>query len=139
MTHRKANKRDFACVKQAQWNLVIEKFMATRAANPENDKRVLDVHFNDLAADPVKVVRRIYSAFGLELSDYALDKIHGYLNGTMGDGAGKRGTHGTHEYALEWFGLTESDVMATPVFEAYCRHYGVPRRYMHSMEYGASQ
>ena len=119
---------------QAQWNIVIDKFMKTREANPE--KHVVDVQFSDLAADPVKVVRQVYAAFGLELSPPALENIRGYLNGTVGDGTGKRGAHGKHEYALEWFGLTEHDVMASPVFEAYCKRYSVPRRYMHSMEYG---
>ncbi len=119
-----------------QWELLIDAFMATRARHADKAAQVVDVHFDALARDPLAAVAAIYRALGLELSAEATANMLGYLNGTAGDGTGKRGARGVHEYRLEWFGLSEQDLEAVPAFARYCLFYGVPRKFRHSSEIG---
>jgi hypothetical protein len=119
-----------------QWEQIVDAFMATRARHADKAAQVVDAHFDALARDPLAAVAAIYRSLGLELSAEATANMRGYLNGTAGDGTGKRGAHGTHEYRLEWFGLSEQDLEAVPAFARYCEHYGVARKFRHSSEIG---
>jgi hypothetical protein len=82
------------------------------------ESRVFDVHFRDFLADPLEMVRRIYSNFGMELGAEAERRMRRFL------AMHPQNEHGRHEYALKGAGLdleTERDR-----FEAYQKRFDIP-------------
>ena len=79
-----------------------DRLVAFRDAHPEVP--VVDVHQQELAADPVGTVARIHDAFGEELSPSAVTAMYDHL------AAHPRGEHGTYAYTLEEFGLAAGEV-----------------------------
>jgi hypothetical protein len=78
----------------------------------------LDVLYQDVVADPLKEVRRVYDFIGLDLtpeSEAAMQRWRVENRQTK---------HGTHHYQLEDFGLSRSGI--DPNFEAYREKFGVP-------------
>lgn len=66
--------------------------------------RILDVEYTDFIGDPVAVVRSIHDHFGLPVSTGLEQEWEAHV------AANPQGGHGTHDYALDRFGLTEADV-----------------------------
>jgi hypothetical protein len=66
--------------------------------------RVVDVSHDEFVRDPVAVARRIYRHFGLPETDAARAAFEAHA------AANPRAKHGSHDYRLEEFGLTESGV-----------------------------
>jgi len=83
------------------------------------DTRFLDLHYRELAADPVGTVARIYDHFGETLSPAAKARMVAHL------AAHPKGKHGAHEYTLADFGLAEATVRDR--FADYTEHFGVER------------
>jgi len=76
-----------------------------------------DVQFPDLLANPLGVVRRIYTHFGLELGDEADQRMRDFV------AANPQGKHGTHFYRPEEYGLdvpTERER-----FRRYTERFGI--------------
>lgn len=65
----------------------------------EGDDRFVDVRYDDLLADPIGEVRRIYTHFGDELGDEATRRMAAYVE------ANPQGVHGRHRYTLDDLGL----------------------------------
>jgi hypothetical protein len=65
----------------------------------EGDDRFVDVRYDDLIADPIGEVRRIYKHAGDELGDDAARRMAAYVD------ANPQGVHGRHRYTLEDLGL----------------------------------
>jgi hypothetical protein len=63
------------------------------------ESRVFDVRFGDLMADPIAMVRRIYTHFDLPLTDDTEARMRRFLAANPSD------KHGTHRYALAATGL----------------------------------
>lgn len=61
--------------------------------------RFVDVHFQELMADPIAVVRRILGVAGSALSTEAEQRMRAWI------AANPKGKHGGHEYAAEDFGI----------------------------------
>jgi hypothetical protein len=61
--------------------------------------RFVDVRYDDLVADPVGEVRRIYAHCGEELGDEAARRMAAYVT------ANPQGVHGHHRYSLDDLGL----------------------------------
>jgi hypothetical protein len=80
-----------------------DKCMAQRD-NISSD-RILDLDFHDILDKPQEVVERIYSHFKLPLPDSTRDAIFAYIADHP------KGKHGSHDYKLEQFGLTEQKVL----------------------------
>src|SRR5262249_59004341 len=78
---------------------------------------IVDVHHHELGEDPMAVVRRIYSQFGLPLTQAAEVRMRAFLAEHPRDGQGR------HEYAPEPFGLDREELARR--FRAYCEHFGV--------------
>ena len=93
----------------------VERVMAYRAR--EGDDRFVDVRYDDLVADPVGTVRRIYDHFDDELGDVAVERMHRYVD------ANPKGAHGAHHYRLEELGLDRGELEAR--FERYRARFGV--------------
>lgn len=127
--------KEIGAMQQRQWSRILPRFMDIRAKHPEKAGQIVDVHFEDIRNRPLEVVQGLYDSFGWELDADARARMQSYLDGTTGDGTGKKGMHGKHDYELAWFGLDEDDLMSTPAFEAYCDEYDVPRTFKHSRDY----
>jgi hypothetical protein len=78
---------------------------------------VADVHFAELAADPIAVVETIYQTFGDTLTTDAEAAMVEHLR------THPRGHHGPHRYSLADAGLTESQVDER--FATYRDRFGV--------------
>jgi hypothetical protein len=85
---------------------------------PAGDSRFVDVHFRELVADPLAVVRRIYDVAQRELTDDAEERMRAYL------AANPRGKHGAHTYRLADYGLDEPERRGALAF--YTQRFGVP-------------
>lgn len=101
----------------AQWEWGLNKAMQIRDHLP--DDRVIDVQFADFVADPIRVLRGIYTKFGLADDDGVERRARRYLDENARD------KFGLHTYSLEDFGLRRRDVDAA--FADYRSRYGVPR------------
>ncbi|MBL1077744.1 sulfotransferase [Nocardia sp. 2] len=85
------------------WSRGFHEFTTARARyNPE---QFLDIQFEDLRADPMGTVEKIYSAFGIEFTDAARAAMSAL------DEESKSGDRKpAHRYALADYGLTEDQV-----------------------------
>jgi hypothetical protein len=89
--------------------------IAGRAAVGED--RFLDVHHRELVADPMGTVRRIYEWVGLDLTPESEAAIAAWND------ENRSGSHGTHRYTAEEFGLSAGQLRAD--FDTYVRHFDV--------------
>ena len=96
------------------WAWSAERSDEVRASRPE---RFLDVRFRDFQRAPLAVVERIYTHFGLELSDAARAAMQEWAANNA------QHKHGRHEYTLEQFGLTRA--MVHERFAGYMQRYGL--------------
>lgn len=83
----------------------------------EGDDRFVDVRYDDLLADPVGEVRRIYTHFEDELDDGAAGRMAAYVD------ANPQGVHGRHRYTLEDLGLDRATLEER--FAGYRATFGV--------------
>ena len=81
------------------------------------DDRFHDLHYRELAADPVGAVGRIYEHFGETVSPEAGNRMRAHL------ATHPKGQYGTHAYTLADFGLREAEVRER--FAAYCERFDV--------------
>lgn len=80
-----------------------ENALAVRARRPE---KFIDVFYDDLVADPMAQVERIYAAANLELTAGARAEMARHRSSHT------QHAHGVHSYSLAEFGLTEDEVAA---------------------------
>ncbi|MBW2271160.1 MAG: sulfotransferase [Deltaproteobacteria bacterium] len=78
----------------------------------------LDVIYQDVVADPLKEVRRVYDFIGFELEAETEATMQHWLRNNS------QTKHGVHDYRLEDFGLDRERL--APHFEAYRFRYGIP-------------
>jgi hypothetical protein len=81
------------------WARGLSSFTAARARH--DPARFCDVLYDDLVADPIGVVSRVYERFGLSLTEAAVEAMRPVASG-RGDSA--------HHYSLADYGLTPADV-----------------------------
>ncbi len=94
----------------------VERSMAARERLPK--EAFLDVLYQDVMADPMKQIRRVYDFLGQDLAPETQASMNDWLaNNTQTK-------HGVHSYALEDFGLDRDEI--DPHFHAYRERYGVP-------------
>ena len=79
--------------------------------------RILDVHYRELMADPMGVLRRIYDHFGYRYTNEFERRARTWLE------EHPRRERATDYYDLEQFGLDRAGV--EKAFAAYCEQYGV--------------
>jgi hypothetical protein len=63
-------------------------------------------------------VEKALSAFGMELSETAIDRMNAWDQGHQ------PGRHGAHDYTAETFGLDSAEL--SDRFRSYREHFGVP-------------
>lgn len=94
----------------------VDRLMDVRERRGE--QHFLDVLYQDVVADPLKEVRRVYDFVGLDLAPATEAAMQAWL-------ADNRQTkHGVHHYALADFGLDRAGL--DPHFESYRSRFGVP-------------
>ena len=100
-----------------RWTEGLERSLELRRNGQISSERLVDVHHHELVADPMAVVRRIYSQLQLPLTPAALERMEAFLV------ENPRDRHGQHEYTLDTFGLDAQDLARR--FKAYSEHFGV--------------
>ena len=87
---------------------LIEIFMEWQdrgdASVARHPKRILEIHYDDLIADPVAFVTRVHEAAGIPASGEHLDRVRAHLHHRP------RHHFGRHGYSIEDYGLAEDDV-----------------------------
>ena len=86
--------------------------------DPRYADRFIDVQYQDLAADPVTQVRRVYAHAGIEFTPKAERGVADWA------AANRKGAHGKHRYPVDAFGLTPSRVHE--IFSGYIERFSVP-------------
>lgn len=82
------------------------------------EERFLDVYHRELNADPMGTLERIYAFLGLELRPEVRRALIDWQK------ANRSGTHGTHHYTAEQFGLSRAQLHSD--YDFYVRHFDVP-------------
>ncbi|MBY0279209.1 sulfotransferase [Candidatus Binatia bacterium] len=77
----------------------LNRSVAARESGAVPAERVIDVHFRDFLADPLRTVRGIYERLGLELSADAEARMRAFVT------ANPQGKHGLHHYDFADTGL----------------------------------
>ncbi len=93
----------------------VERGIEARARLGE--ERFLDVRHRELVADPLGTVRRIYGALDLELTPSMEQAVLDWHR------KNRTGTHGTHRYTAEEFGLTKAQLRSD--YDFYIRHFDI--------------
>jgi hypothetical protein len=99
------------------WARTLEDAMAVRRAH--DPSLAFDLHFREILADPVGAIARIYTHFGLDLSDDAAHRIRAW------HAANPQGKHGEHHYDAADYDLAGGRVEER--FAEYRKEYGVER------------
>lgn len=109
-----ADPRETGRVWGERFRKAIEKALDFREAEPG---RFLDLRYEDLIADPMAQIQRIYDFAGAELSEEAKSK--------MGEWAveNARDERPVHQYTLEEFGFSEAGLARD--FERYRNRFGI--------------
>jgi hypothetical protein len=110
--------REVADENIAYWAKALERTHAARQ-RPGQAGRFIDVHYRDLAADPIGTVARVYEAAHVPFTPSSRAAIEHFL---VADTASK---HGRHEYSLADAGLCASDI--DHAFGPYLEWSGVRR------------
>ncbi len=101
------------------WSALLARGMRARERRSSQARQFLDLHFHEIAADPVGCVRRVYEHFALPFTREYEARIRAYV------AEHAREEHGVHRYTLAGFGLTSEAV--DEAFAEYVARFGVRR------------
>jgi hypothetical protein len=97
---------------------LLDNAARVRESDAARNAKFADVLYADLMTDPIATIRAIYSAFDLDLSDDAADRMREYLASKPKD------KHGAHTYDAG--GAAVDVTKERRRFAAYQRRYSVP-------------
>lgn len=83
-----------------------------------SEHRVVDIQFNDFVSAPLATVNTIYEHFKLPMTDATRDAMATYASDHP------MGKHGSHDYDLEAYGLSEQTVLDR--FGSYIERFDIP-------------
>jgi hypothetical protein len=102
---RAAGQRDLARLgREVCDHLRVGMENAIEARSRIGEERFLDIHHVELIADPIGTIRRVYDFLGFELAPAVENTMREWYD------ANRSGTHGTHRYTPEQFGLSAAQV-----------------------------
>jgi hypothetical protein len=101
------------------WKTLLDRCVETRDRRPELEDRIVDLSFDEIVADPMGCVRRVYERFDMPLTTEAETRMRTFV------AAHPRDKHGVHRYGLESFGLDQDRV--DEAFKGYRERFGVKR------------
>ena len=96
------------------WRLAMERYLSVRE-DLKLDDRILDVEYETVRHDPMSIIREAYARSPYSLSDEADQTMLEWHNENV------QGKHGSHEYSLEEFGLSQEDIEEN--FGPYMRRF----------------
>ncbi|HSN84443.1 MAG TPA: sulfotransferase [Polyangiales bacterium] len=99
------------------WADALDHAMAVRARHADKAGQFMDIHFEDVVADPVAALRRAYDRFEMPWSEETANRMRAFL------ARNPRGKHGAHQYSPEDFGLDTGEIRER--FAGYCEAHGV--------------
>lgn len=95
------------------------KLQASLKAREALDERyIIDIQFNDFVSDPLATAHKIHEYFALPLSDAAATAMQDYA------AAHPMGKHGSHDYQLQEYGLSEAQILDR--FGFYIERFAIP-------------
>lgn len=100
------------------WADGLERLMQIRGEGRVAPEHFFDVRYDELVADPLAAIRRLYAHFDLALSAAAEERMRGHLAEHPKD------KHGPHIYSLAAFGLDAEEIRRR--FKAYGERFAVP-------------
>jgi hypothetical protein len=100
-----------------RWANGLERAMQVRRGASGPDARFLDVHYHELARDPLGTIRQIYRHLGATLAPEAEQRMRRHLARSPKD------QYGAHRYSLDAFGLDPTELSHR--FKAYREFFGV--------------
>ncbi len=99
------------------WEKLVFIGMEQRKRHADKPEQFIDIKFNDLIADPIQVVERIYDHFGYELKTSVKNDMVKFMEDNSRD------KHGSHSYTDEEFGIDRKKDEKR--FSTYCKHFGI--------------
>ena len=87
-----------------------------RRDNPDKAGRIFDCMYDELFADPIAMIKRIYSWFDLEVSPTFEKRMRTYLDNN------RQGKYGRHSYSLEEYGIDAQGLLESNY--EYMERYG---------------
>lgn len=110
-----ADPREIAADWTARWSRALDDFLAVRDRHAPG--QFLDVDYDEIEADPLAAVTRIYDFLDWELTDEARDRMQAFLD------ANPKNKHGVHRYSLAEYGLDRDTELER--FGDYCRRFEI--------------
>jgi hypothetical protein len=102
------------------WEGNLKRALRGRDGASDRQAQFFDVRFDEVLADPIALIERIYRHFGLTLGGEARARMEAFLCDNP------RGRHGSHRYSLKDFGLDPA--REGPRFAEYCERFGIASR-----------
>ena len=96
---------------------VLELSIKTRAENNYPKAQFFDMHFQDFVKDQFGVVEKIYSTFGLPMTEIAAERMKAFIADNP------KGKHGIHRYAPEEYGIDPERIRES--FGPYMDRFGL--------------
>ncbi|MFZ0668430.1 MAG: sulfotransferase [Acidimicrobiales bacterium] len=106
-----------ASIMELTYQMFLDGAIDARENGLVPNDRIVDSHFVDLMADPVKSLRSTYEQLELEWPAGHDQTITDYLRNKPKD------KHGAHQYSLADVGLDADSVRSS--FDRYIKHYGI--------------
>lgn len=100
-----------------QWSVGLERMEAFRTRS-DAPKAIVDVHYRDIVGDPLGVVEKVYSAFGIELNAAARRAMEDFM------AKNQQGKHGKHDYDAADYGLEPAAIRTR--FADYIARRAIP-------------
>lgn len=104
-------------VEARRWATAVERGIEVRASGRVPAEQFVDVHYQDLIADPLGTVQGIYRSFDLPFTEAVARRMHAHLTRHPKD------ANGAHRYSLAACGLDPDEVSRR--FKAYREHFGI--------------
>jgi sulfotransferase family protein len=98
-----------------RWAEAIRRALRSRDRGCAPSERFLDLYYDDLVANPIGAVRKVYAHFDLPVPEGLEDRIGEFL------GQNPKDRFGRHHYSLEQFGMNRAEEMKR--FAAYRERY----------------
>lgn len=102
---------------QEVWSTYLEDGIRRRRETNDAGGRIFDLHYQELVADPVATVGRIYDHFGLPFGAELEQRLRDYV------AQHPKHRFGVHRYDHASFGLTRAGIANT--FKTYCDRFGI--------------
>ncbi|MBV9182506.1 MAG: sulfotransferase [Acidobacteria bacterium] len=87
-----------------------------RRANPDKTQQIFDCMYDELFADPIGMVKRIYRFFDLDVTPGFEQRMHRYLHNN------RQGKYGRHAYSLAEYAIDPEAFLEN--HRDYMSHYG---------------